>query len=296
MARHLIARIRGLRGTLRNLDEKKKELVEEGRNKIGNLKWYRETLKNEVKDPWDAEWFEDRIKEFKSELKELNENISKIKEEQKKQEIVLEEAYKDAEKEGINMRPSPPQPMAESGTVKQVTIYSNPPAGWEHSPSAPRLVRDIASRQPNSIIQHIHEGDDPNVQFYGMTLLYYLVINGFEDPYIEIVGNAPGIDVNKRSTNGKETPLFGAVREGRIPTLKALLKLPGIDFNKPNKYGVTPLKNALDFGKTDVANLIQEAIANEVWTKTFPVGARRGKTKKSRHRRTKTQRRVKKRD
>ena len=282
--------------TLRDLDEKKKKLVEELPGKEGNLKWYRETLKNE-KDPLEAEWFEGAIERFEAELKELKEDIAKIEEEKIKQETVLEEAYNDAEKEGINMRPSPPQPMAESGTVKQeVTIYSNPPAGWANSPSAPRLVRDIASSQPTSIIQHIHEGDDPNVEFYGMTLLYYLVINGYEDPYIEIVGNAPGIDVNKTSTNGKETPLFGAVREGRIPTLKALLKLPGIDFNKPNKYGVTPLKNALDFGKTDVANLIQEAIANEVWTKTFPVGARRGKTKKSRHRRTKTQRRVKKRD
>jgi ankyrin repeat protein len=73
-----------------------------------------------------------------------------------------------------------------------------------------------------------------------------------------------------RATGGL-TPLLFATRSGCLDCVKALLKA-GADINRPTPEGVTPLMNAIDNTKYDVANYLLDQGANphlaDWWSRT----------------------------
>jgi ankyrin repeat protein len=69
---------------------------------------------------------------------------------------------------------------------------------------------------------------------------------------------APGIDVNKANNDGG-TPLYSASWLFRAEVVKLLLAAPGIDVNKASKYGGTPLYMASREGRAEVVKLLLAA-------------------------------------
>ena len=72
-----------------------------------------------------------------------------------------------------------------------------------------------------------------------------------------------GIDVNKADKNGY-TPLYWAARYGHAECVKLLLSTPGIDINEADKYGSTPLYWAARNGHAECVKLLLAAPGIEV--------------------------------
>jgi len=69
---------------------------------------------------------------------------------------------------------------------------------------------------------------------------------------------APGIDVNRANKWG-ETPLRLAIEEGHLEMVKLLLAAPGIDVNRADEHGITPLHIASYHGHSEVVKLLLAA-------------------------------------
>ncbi|MEZ0385506.1 MAG: ankyrin repeat domain-containing protein [Verrucomicrobium sp.] len=65
----------------------------------------------------------------------------------------------------------------------------------------------------------------------------------------------PGIQINKEQGDGI-TPLFAAAQKGHTGVVGVLLKEPGIQINKAAKGGVTPLHQATEQGHSSVVELL----------------------------------------
>jgi cytohesin len=61
---------------------------------------------------------------------------------------------------------------------------------------------------------------------------------------VKLLIEADGVDVNKADNEG-ETPLYRAARHGRSVCVQLLIEADGVDVNKANKYGGTPLSIAV---------------------------------------------------
>ena len=67
-----------------------------------------------------------------------------------------------------------------------------------------------------------------------------------------------GIDVNKEDRHG-ETPLFMAIKAGNTKIIKLLLDAPGIDVNMEDRHGNTPLTTAAREGLSECVKLLLAA-------------------------------------
>ena len=86
------------------------------------------------------------------------------------------------------------------------------------------------------------------------TSLFVASINGHTD-VVKVLASLPGIDINKADSNGS-TPLRAASGNGHTDVVKVLVSLPGIDINKAAKDGRTPLWAASYSGHTDVVKVL----------------------------------------
>ena len=95
-------------------------------------------------------------------------------------------------------------------------------------------------------------GVDPNYS----DVLIKAVKSGKEE-CVQLLLAAPGINVNKEDEHGI-TPLYWAVIYGRSECVKLLLAAPGIDVNKATPFG-TPLSSAAREGHTECVKLLEAA-------------------------------------
>lgn len=106
----------------------------------------------------------------------------------------------------------------------------------------------------------IENGADLNVtDKEGRSALHYAVSDGFLDLANFLIQHGAYLNACDAS---KETPLHFAVREGDIRIVKLLVKLKGLDLNKGNDDGETPLHLAACFGELEIVNLLVHAGAN----------------------------------
>ncbi len=120
---------------------------------------------------------------------------------------------------------------------------------------------EYAYNKPELLGLLIAAGVDVNtVDEYGATTLYWTASNIGTVECMKLLLAAPGIDVNKANNNGW-TPLFKAIADNSNPTerVRLLLAAPGIDVNKPNKDGQTPLSIAEKKGLTECVRLLRNA-------------------------------------
>ena len=68
--------------------------------------------------------------------------------------------------------------------------------------------------------------------------------------------STPGIEVNKTNALG-ETPLFLAAMQGNAPCVQLLLRHPATDTQKKDKNGRTPLQMALIAGNAECVSLLR---------------------------------------
>ena len=72
-----------------------------------------------------------------------------------------------------------------------------------------------------------------------------------------------GVDINKTDEDGY-TPLYLACRDGHLEVVNALLSTDGIEINQAAKYGRTPLHVACYLGHVDVVNALLSADGIEI--------------------------------
>ena len=135
---------------------------------------------------------------------------------------------------------------------------------YQHSQATARQLRVISVAKYGDIellAQLITAGADVNAADNdGWTPLHWAAYKGHVE-CVRLLLAAPGIDVNKADKNKKYgwTPLIWAVVKGHVECVRLLLAAPGIDVNKADNNGVTPLKVAEIWGKSECARLIREA-------------------------------------
>lgn len=99
---------------------------------------------------------------------------------------------------------------------------------------------------------------------------------------VELLLDAPGIDVNITETSGDgHTPLSIAAKKGNTEIVKLLLAAPGIDVNKEEKeYNLTPLAIAAEKGHTEIVKLLLSAPGININPSHAPLAraARKGHT------------------
>ena len=72
---------------------------------------------------------------------------------------------------------------------------------------------------------------------------------------VEFLCSVKGIDVNKGDTSGV-TPLTEAARNNRANVVRVLIRHPNIDINKMSHSGATPLSEAVNGGHGDIIKLL----------------------------------------
>jgi len=75
---------------------------------------------------------------------------------------------------------------------------------------------------------------------------------------VRLLLRAPGIDVNRADDEGR-TPLWCASDECRLDVVELLLGMPGIDVNQGDEDGRTPLHAAANHGESEVVELLLRA-------------------------------------
>lgn len=75
---------------------------------------------------------------------------------------------------------------------------------------------------------------------------------------VKLLLSSRGVDVNKSDVNGN-TPLHFAVGNSHSAIVELLLASPNIEVNKPNKEGITPLRAAYIVGHKLIYKLLRNA-------------------------------------
>ncbi len=118
---------------------------------------------------------------------------------------------------------------------------------------------------PGTVSFLLARGAKPDlVDGFGRNALHWAVRGGFggrtadELEMVKLLAGIPGVNVNRVDSEGM-TPLLTTITLGRTDMLNVLLGAGGADVNRAGKDGETPLMRAIDSRRSDIVSVLLQA-------------------------------------